>query len=498
VSFTWTPYAIPSLVAALLMLGLVARAWRYRETELGGPFVRLILCATLWIISDAFLVLGREPATMDFFFKLAHVGILALAPCLLVLALRANDRSHLATPERVAIYCVPPALALALLGSNDIHHWMYAPLTLDPSVPYPYPVFELGTPYLAALAYTLLLVLFSIGLTTTKYIRDWKLFRLDALLLIPAIAMPVGAVVLEVAKLNPLPHLRLAPFALAVMTFLFARGLQRTGVLDVVRVGRGSVIDGMSDGVVVVDMRDRLADINAAACSILSLGPLRAAAQPLRQVFAHHPDLIELFRGATEGRSELRVAGAGEEIAIYDLQIFSIGADEREVSSRALVLHDISERVRAQEERNRETTYVQLLQRVALAGNEAANIEEILRHSLERICETVGWEIGQVLVPDPEDGSRLVSGGIWHLKYPEHLMPYVRAAEEIAYELGSGAPGHALATRRVTWIEDEIADRDPRRVALAAEVGARSSLALPVTGRRRRACRPVPALHRTL
>jgi hypothetical protein len=61
----------------------------------------------------------------------------------------------------------------------------------------------------------------------------------------------------------------------------------------------------MGNGVMVVDMRDQLIDINRAAAKVLEIEGPRAPGQPIRSALASHPDLVELFRGAIKGRSEI-------------------------------------------------------------------------------------------------------------------------------------------------------------------------------------------------
>jgi PAS domain S-box-containing protein len=54
---------------------------------------------------------------------------------------------------------------------------------------------------------------------------------------------------------------------------------------------------------------------------------------------------------------------------------------------------------------------VQLLQRVAMAANEAESIEDALRTALRHVCRTTGWSLGHAMLVDGDD--ELVSTGIF-------------------------------------------------------------------------------------
>ncbi len=177
--------------------------------------------------------------------------------------------------------------------------------------------------------------------------------------------------------------------------------------------GRTAVIEGMSDGVLVVDMNDRLLDLNREARSILSLHGTLPQRQPLREVIGHHPDLIELFRGAIDGRSEMSLSQDQGPPRVFDLQLTALCDPGGEISSRILILRDVSERASAREELKRESINVQLLQQVAIAANDSPSIDDALRECLRLICTANDWSIGHVLKPIGREYRELRSSRIW-------------------------------------------------------------------------------------
>src|SRR5690606_34614841 len=134
------------------------------------------------------------------------------------------------------------------------------------------------------------------------------------------------------------------------------------GLLAQDHVQHRSVIEAMSDGVLVVDLEDRLVEINQSARRILEIEADVLELVPIARVLAHHPDLVELFRGAIEGQTvyALRVA-AGDERRTYDLRLSALHDGQGAIQSRVLVLRDISDRIEIEEENRRQARHVRLV-----------------------------------------------------------------------------------------------------------------------------------------
>ncbi len=265
--------------------------------------------------------------------------------------------------------------------------------------------------------------------------------------------------------------------ALAFVGLVRARHGQRGHLYS----GRIAVIEGMSDGVLVVDMDDRLLDCNRAARVILSLGDLRPVGQPLAEVIDHHPDLIEFFRGAIDGRSEMTLRYERGVTHIYDLQLTALRDRRGAINSRILILRDISESVSAREELARESINVQLLQQVAVVANDSPTIDDTLLECLRLICTATDWSIGHVLKCEEGEQGRLRSARIWYLRSPERHNDFVKLTEESLHSANQGLPGRALVCGRPTYGVDNVLAGEHERLAALGEEERLSSVCVPVS-----------------
>ena len=180
------------------------------------------------------------------------------------------------------------------------------------------------------------------------FIRSPHLYRRQAgVLLLGALAPWVGNA-LYISGLGPFPHLDLTPFAFTLTGLAAAWGLFRFRLLDIVPVARDAVIESMSDGVIVLDLQNRVADLNPVAQRIIGRSAAEAIGQPAAQVLSGLADLVERYRDVTEAREEL-ILGEGEAQSCFDLRLLPLYDLRCRLTGRLVVLRDITEHKRAEE-----------------------------------------------------------------------------------------------------------------------------------------------------
>ena len=141
---------------------------------------------------------------------------------------------------------------------------------------------------------------------------------------------------------------------------------------------------------------------------------------------------------------------------------------------------DISERKQAEIALREQTAFLELLQAVAAAANEAATIEQAMRFCLDRICTHTGWPVGHAHVPAKDGTGDLLSTAIWHLDDPKRFEQFRRATEGLRFAAGVGLPGRVLARGEPAWIVDAVEDPSFPRGEAAAAAGIRAGFAFPV------------------
>ena len=95
---------------------------------------------------------------------------------------------------------------------------------------------------------------------------------------------------------------------------------------------------------------------------------------------------------------------------------------QRRVSDQTTALTQVNEVLeqeraeqrQAEQEIQRKTALIQLLQAVAVAADEASSIEEATQVCLDLVCLHTSWPVGHVYIPTT-DVQELSPSSLWHL-----------------------------------------------------------------------------------
>ncbi|NIV29503.1 MAG: GAF domain-containing protein, partial [Anaerolineae bacterium] len=246
--------------------------------------------------------------------------------------------------------------------------------------------------------YTYLVLLFGIALLVQAFVRSPRLYRVQAGVLLIGALVPLVGDVLSTYDLITFP-LDLTPFTFAIAGLAVAWGIFRFRLFDIVPVARSAVVDSMGGGVLVLDMHNRIVDINRAAQNIIDYPASEVVGQPIAQILVDRPDLIERYRDVTEAHSELTL-GEGEAQRSYDLQISPVHDRRGRLIGRVIVLHDSTEQKRAEASLVAQKQLFENLVAVARATAKHPSLEATLRSAVNMAAALTEAEHGGMFLLD--------------------------------------------------------------------------------------------------
>lgn len=141
---------------------------------------------------------------------------------------------------------------------------------------------------------------------------------------------------------------------------------------------------------------------------------------------------------------------------------------------------DISERNRTEAAIQRQSAFVRLLQKIAVAANEASTVEKAMQICLDEVCIHTSWPVGHAFILAEDARQELVSMQLWHLDYPERFETFRRVSEGIHCPPGVCLPGRVLSDGKAIWVIDVTQDDNFPRAKLAENIGVKASFAFPV------------------
>jgi signal transduction histidine kinase/CheY-like chemotaxis protein/HAMP domain-containing protein len=160
-----------------------------------------------------------------------------------------------------------------------------------------------------------------------------------------------------------------------------------------------------------------------------------------------------------------------------------IQVNERKTADRGTVAvyMDVTELKRAEQALREKSEFLQLLQVITSAANEATSVEQAMQIALDEICFYSGWPVGHVYMLCDDDSGEVVSTPLWHLKNPAKFATLRNVTDGTRWgPTEVGLVGNALARAKPVWINDVSEDPNFARAKFADEIGVKSALAFPV------------------
>jgi diguanylate cyclase (GGDEF)-like protein len=337
------PYILALVLAAVICGAAAVYAWRFRLAPLTAALTGLLVCSAIYSLGYALELNTDSLDHMLILNKVQYVGIAFIPFFWILLCARFAGRE---TWLRRPVLAIPFFLSLTTLVlnvTNSVHHLFYRAVSLDSSGPFPVIVLDKGVWFWIHIVYTHLALIAGTALLIRMRQKAPSRYRSQAaVLLIGAGLLWIG---LFVYILGLTPHrIDTTPLAMILAGPVLAWGLLRYRFLDLVPVARDSVFAGMRDGAVVIDLQDRIVDVNAAAAEIIpGLSPA-AIGTKLGDALPDQKELAALLQ--TTGREEASIrVGDGEGIRHYLARLSPIADRRRRLLGRALILTDVTEQV---------------------------------------------------------------------------------------------------------------------------------------------------------
>ena len=339
---SYTPGLWLFILASAIITGLFLYSWQFRKTETGKAFIGLMICALIWAGGFTLETASQSLAHKLFWSNLEFLGItfLPLAWVFLVIAYTGMSLQR----RYWALLAVVPTLTNLVIWTNPIHHWfMGTPAITTKAAPFPvlfqdyrfwFYFIHAPTGYLYLMAALILLV---------RALRSMDpVYRPQGRLLLLAILLPSITDVAYVLGFSPVRYYNYSTAVFSISGILLAWALFRYRFLDLVPLAYHSVIDHLSDAVLILDDKNRIVEINHTARQIFKIDE-----QVIGQNIQEAPGAFLRKVGSLiqDGQTQMDVLSGDPPDHYYDLRINPVLNQSHYRIGWVLTLRDITERV---------------------------------------------------------------------------------------------------------------------------------------------------------
>jgi len=379
-----TLYIALLAVVAVGTILLASFMWRRRVIPGAVPFSLSMYALAAWSAAVILIHLSGELPAKLFWTNAQYVGI-TLAPLMwLLFVLEYTGYASILTKRNLVLFSLHPVLVQVVVWTNPYHHLFRGQVWLDTSGVVPTLGNTLGPAFWVHAVYSYGLMLMAAYFLIRSHFYAPRVYRRHDWTFLVAIAAPWLANIVTLAQPAVLSYLDLTPFAFTVSGAVIVWGLVRRSLLDLAPAAREAVMEDMTTGIIVLDHRDRVVDMNSAAEGMLSVVSERILGQQLSEVLPHYSYIISRFRGVGRTHDEVTI-GEGPTRRIYDLHVSPLRDARADVIGHLVNMQDVTQRKHAELALSRYADRLRILYEIDQAILAAKSAETIALAVLDQI-----------------------------------------------------------------------------------------------------------------
>ena len=325
------------IVGVILTMTLVIVAWPRRKQATIPYFIAASLLVSVWC-----LLAGLELSTTDLHLRvkvanLLYVPIPFAGLLWFYFALSFTQRTHIFRWMHVASLSAIPVLTMLLALTNTFHGLMFGEGEIHTQAGKLFLLRPFQAWFWIHTMYTYGLVIIGSYFIIQHVIRRGPLYLRSGAVMVIGALLPFLANMLYLTFREQFMHVDFTPVMLALALSFFAWGIFRDKNFDLVPIARSTLFDCTDDVVFIVDIQDRIVDLNSVAISIMEKPPKEYIGEILSDACA--PPLGELTMDSAFPREvTLFDAGAKKHFKAYSKPVMQ----KNGTIGRLLTLHDIT------------------------------------------------------------------------------------------------------------------------------------------------------------
>ncbi|MFN8382904.1 MAG: diguanylate cyclase [Anaerolineales bacterium] len=335
------------MFSAMLQLLMAAYAWSRRNEPAAKSFIMVCFIGFVWAFMYAI-----EMASGDIHIKILSLqiawAVVSFGPlALLFLVLHHLELIHLITRWRLVFLLIPTFLMIVLVWTYPLHNLFL----------YGYTIKQVGALEIlqkktGILYMPIMLVFQGISLITYYFlIRSLastnRIKRQQSLAILFAQFILFIVNGMSIIDISPIKGFDFTPHALVISSGLYAFAIFRYRWLDIIPLARNTLVEVLPAGVVVIDEKNRIVDINPSARDHLQVAD-SIVGQETQVAFPHLDTIFQPQTSADSLKKEFNVKMPKGQHELFEAHMMSLKDQAGQFKGRIILFHDITERKQAE------------------------------------------------------------------------------------------------------------------------------------------------------
>ena len=303
---------------------------------------------------------------------------------------------------------VIPAITLLVLWSDSLQGLFYGKMSFDDSNM----LLGNGPWFYVFIFYAYGLMATGIALLLRADAVSLPFYRHQTRVMLIGAALPWMVNFFVISGWHPLPELDLTPIAFIGTGLLFAYAFFGYRMMDLVPVARDVLVENIDEGLLVVDLRGRIVDINPKAMELATPGNDTPYGKPAELVFSRWADLIQQYK-TSQDRFQVKLQQSP--YLYLDIRVLPLKDRQGKIVGTLVTWHDITAQKQAEDDMR--------IFRHAVEQNPSMIVitdpEGCIEYVNEQFCRLTGFALEDIRGKTPRilrsgETSNNIYDDLWH------------------------------------------------------------------------------------
>jgi len=366
-------YSIILLAGSLTGFLLIIRIWGLRTIPGTYGLMLAVGSVTEWSLTYVMEIFSTNIAEKILWASLQYFGISYAVLGMFIFTLHYSGNGEWLTRTRSLLLAIISSSAIAIALTNEWHHLLWSAIHLTNGLAFGPLNMQHGQLFFVLVSFQYILIAIITVLFFQIASHSQSLYQSQSRIMLAGMAFPWIANLMYITGWNPYPSLDLTPIALTMTNLFLSISFLRYRFMDLRPIAHDSVFNAMQDGVVVLDDKERIVDINPVATFFFQdTGNLLG-----REIKSLLPRWGEWKASAPhrEINQEISFDLAGDEL-VFKIRTTSVLDQRGARKGRVLLISDITEQKRS---------HKQIMEASHLKSQLLANLGHDLRSPLGAI-----------------------------------------------------------------------------------------------------------------
>lgn len=326
-------YGLILYLAVVVAAWIVVVTWRWRRVPGSKALMVQMIGEGFWTFCYALQMSSFiHPASEPFFWvKLMFLGVVMVPGGYLVWVSRYTKRDGWINHRTVALLLIEPIIFNVVVWT-DHWHGLFSGSYAQTGI--------LGIAFWLHTLYSYVLLFVGAWMLLINWLRMQPLYRKQALLVLMGLPISLMANVITVLNLAPIKGIDFSPLGFLAAGAIFTYAQLRQRLFDIMPVARHTVVDGMRDGVMVLDNDNLIIDMNPAALNMFKTDMKLALGRSVTSILSVWPEVED--KTAREPDASIEFSLESDEKRNIDLTMIVMCDKRNQPGGKLIILRDIT------------------------------------------------------------------------------------------------------------------------------------------------------------